>query len=140
MTFSEFRAHSEPLFKDLEILKFVDNLTLNNCIFVHDYLRGQLPQSYVKTFTRIDNTHSTDTRQACTGMLINPPCNSVNFGIKSIYKKCIYSWNKITADINHIQKSKVVNKLKTIDIDLAQLSRNKLKETIKTHLLSTYED
>ena len=91
MTFSEFRAHSEPLFKDLEILKFVDNLTLNNCIFVHDYLRGQLPQSYVKTFTRIDNTHSTDTRQACTGMLINPPCNSVNFGIKSIYKKCIYS-------------------------------------------------
>ena len=140
MTFSEFRAHSEPLFKDLEILKFVDNLTLNNCIFVHDYLRGQLPQSYVKTFTRIDNTHSTDTRQACTGMLINPPCNSVNFGIKSIYKKCIYSWNKITADINHIQKSKVVNKLKTVDIDLAQLSRNKLKETIKTHLLSTYED
>ena len=60
--------------------------------------------------------------------------------MKSIYKKCIYSWNKITADINHIQKSKVVNKLKTVDIDLAQLSRNKLKETIKTHLLSTYED
>ena len=45
MTFSEFRAHSEPLFKDLEILKFADNITLNNCIFVHDYLRGHLPQS-----------------------------------------------------------------------------------------------
>ena len=38
MTFSEFRAHSEPLFKDLEILKLVDSITLNNCIFVHDYI------------------------------------------------------------------------------------------------------
>ena len=28
MTFSEFKAHSEPLFKQLEILKFTDNITL----------------------------------------------------------------------------------------------------------------
>ena len=27
MTFSEFRAHSEPLFKKLEILKFQDSIT-----------------------------------------------------------------------------------------------------------------
>ena len=140
MTFSEFRAHSEPLFKNLEILKLVDSITLNNCIFVHDYLHGHLPQCYINTFTRIDSKHSVDTRQASTGMLINPRCNTVTFGIKSIYKKCIFSWNKLTADINYMQKSKVVNKLKTIDVDFVQLSRNKLKETITTHLLSTYDD
>ena len=140
MTFSEFRAHSEPLFKDLEILKFVDNITLNNCIFVHDYLSGHLPQSYINTFTRIDNKHSIETRQASTGMLVNPRCNTVTFGIKCIYKKCIHSWNKLTTDINHTQKSKIVNKLKTVDVDFSQLSRTKLKETIKSHLLSIYED
>ena len=105
---------------------------LNNCVFVHDYLRGNLPQSYVNTFTRIDNTHSIKTRQASTGMLVNPRCNTVTFGIKSIYKKCIHSWNKLTTDINHTQKSKIVNKLKTVDVDFSQLSRTKLKETIKS--------
>ena len=37
MTFSEFRAHSEPLFKKLEILKFRDSIAVNNCSFVYDY-------------------------------------------------------------------------------------------------------
>jgi hypothetical protein len=35
MTFSEFKAHSEPLFKKLEILKFQDSITVNNCSFVY---------------------------------------------------------------------------------------------------------
>ena len=34
MTFSDFKAHSEPLFKKIEILKFKDNIVLQNCLFV----------------------------------------------------------------------------------------------------------
>ena len=37
-------------------------------------------------------------------------------------------------------KRKYVNKLKSPDIDLLKLSRNKLKENIKEHILSKYED
>ena len=28
--------HKEPLFKKLDILKFRDNIVLNNCLFVYD--------------------------------------------------------------------------------------------------------
>ena len=34
MTFSDFNAHSEPRFKQLDILKFNDNIVLQNCLFV----------------------------------------------------------------------------------------------------------
>ena len=37
MTFSNFDAHSEPLFKEPKILKVKDNIFLQNCLFVHDY-------------------------------------------------------------------------------------------------------
>ena len=34
MTFSDFKAHSVPLFGNLKILTFNDNITLLNCLFV----------------------------------------------------------------------------------------------------------
>ena len=101
---------------------------------------GQVPQSYSNTFKRINDSHSVNTRQAITGMLKTPKYNSVNFGFKCIYNKCIESWNKFTSDINHEQNKNIVNKLTTIDIDLQGLSRNKLKQTITSHILSKYED
>ena len=140
MTFSDFKAHSEPLFKQVEILKFTDSIILQNCIFVYDYLHGNLPNSFLETFKRIDDTHDTETRQACTGMLSTPTYNSTEYGLKCIYKKCINSWNNATYEINEIEKRKYVNKLKSPDIDLLKLSRNKLKENIKEHILSKYED
>ena len=57
MTFSEFRAHSEPLFKKLEILKFQDSIAVNNCSFVYDFLNNNLPKSFVKTFIRTNDLH-----------------------------------------------------------------------------------
>ena len=50
MTFSEFKAHSEPLFKQLEILKFRDSIAVNNCLFVHDYFNNDLPLSFSNIF------------------------------------------------------------------------------------------
>ena len=73
-------------------------------------------------------------------MLSKPMYNSTEYGLKCIYKKCINSWNSITLEINEIEKRKYVNKLKSPDIDLLKLSRNNLKESIKDHILSKYED
>ena len=36
ITFSEFKAHTNPLFKALKILKFKDQIKLFNCLLVHD--------------------------------------------------------------------------------------------------------
>ena len=112
MTLSEFRAHSGPLFKQQEILKFYD-ITLFNCVFVFDYLNGNLPESFLETFHRINDSHANRTRQACTGMLSTPRYSSTEYGLKCIYKRCINSRNGL---------------------------HNKLKETITKHISSKYDE
>ena len=138
MTFSDFRAHSEPLFKQLDILKFTDNIVLQNCLFVFDYFKGNLPNSFDNNiFTRVDSSHSTETRSADLGMLSIPRYQGTSYGLKSIYKSCINSWNLLTKEI-----AKSIKKSKTKDtkIDLLNMfSRNRLKTTISKYLLSLYE-
>ena len=73
ITFSEFKAHHEPLCKQLSIVKFIDNIEISNCLFVHDFLNNNLPDSYINIFTRVDDTDSNSTtRQASTGMIHIP--------------------------------------------------------------------
>ena len=45
-TKSGFNAHTNPLFKELKILKLEDHNTLLNCLFVHDYFNKRLPKSF----------------------------------------------------------------------------------------------
>ena len=86
MTFSDFNAHSESLFKLVDILKFNYNVVLQNCLFVYDCLKGNFPSSFEFTFNRVDESHSIKTRTAETGMLSIPRFNSTTYCLKSIYK------------------------------------------------------
>ena len=140
MTFADFNAHSEPLFKQLDILKFTDNISLQNCLFVYDYLKGNLPISFIDTFNRVEAAHSTVTRMAGTGMLTIPRYNGTTYGLKSIYKNCINSWNELTCLINNTNKAKFRNKLVVPDIDLFKMyTRSILKKTILKYYISSYE-
>ena len=141
MTFSDFKAHSEPLFKDLSILKFQHSIDLANCVFVYDFLHNNLPSAFTDTFKRLAEMETNcSTRQASIGQLFKPGYNTTSFGLKCIEKRCINSWNTISFEINKINKSNYVNKLKCPDIDLSKLSRYQLKETINKHILSQYSD
>ena len=138
MTFADFKEHSEPLFKQLNILKFRDNITLQNCLFVFDFIKGNLPNSFADIFNRVDENFATGTRSAATGMLSIPRYNCTAYGLKSIYKNCINSWNMLTKDINKIEKAKSKKRDKE-DIDLSKsISKKKLKEIISEHFLSNY--
>ena len=139
MTFSEFRAHSEPLFKKLEILKFQDSIVVNNCSFVYDYLNNKLPGSFINTFIRTDDLYKYKTRQATTGKLYLPAYKTSTFGLKCIYKRCINSWNKITTELNLANKRNNINNPEITDIDLLKYSRTILKDKITKYILSTYE-
>ena len=91
VTYSAFNAHIEPLFKQVDILKFNDNIVLQNCLFVYDYLKVNLSSSFKFTFNRVKEPHSIKTRMAETGMLSIPRFNSTTYGLKSINKNCINS-------------------------------------------------
>ena len=141
LTFSDFKAHSEPLFNQLKILKFEHSIDLYNCLFVYDFLHNNLPTSYVNTFSRLDDgLVNCSTRQASIGQLFVPSYNTTAFGLKCINKRCINSWNNISYEINVINKSKHINKLNCPDIDLSKFTRNKLKDIITEHILSQYQD
>jgi hypothetical protein len=140
MTFSEFRAHSEPLFKQLEILKFRDNIAVNNCLFVYDYFSNELPVSFSNTFKITYDLYEYSTRQATTGKLYIPRYKTTTFGLKCIYKRCIDSWNKLSTEINSININNNVNTLEIKDINLLKFSRTVLKDTLTKHILSTYEE
>ena len=62
ITKSEFNAHTNPLFRELKILKLVDQITFLNCLFVHDYLNKRLPKSFDNTFVKLDEMNSINTR------------------------------------------------------------------------------
>lgn len=42
ITFSNFQAHTNPLFLRLKILKLKDIITFNTALFMHDYYQGKL--------------------------------------------------------------------------------------------------
>ena len=59
---------------------------------------------------------------AVTGQLVTN-YKTTRYGLKSIYKKCIDSWNMITSEINKTKK-------KDLNIDLLKTyTRNELKTT-----------
>ena len=69
MTNSDFNAHTDPLFKNLKILKVKDNLFLQNCLFVHDFFHDNVPNSLTDIFNNVNDTHSIITRSATDGLL-----------------------------------------------------------------------
>ena len=85
MTFSDPRANSQPLFKEQKILKVEDNIFLQNCLFVFDYFKGNLPKSFNNIFTKTENIHSIFTRNANKGIVVPNMFNTTTYGLKSIY-------------------------------------------------------
>ena len=57
ITFSEYKAHSSPLFYRLEILKLFDLIYLDNALFVYDYYTNKLPATFHDFFKSIYEVH-----------------------------------------------------------------------------------
>ena len=111
ITFAEsFRDHVSPLYKQLNLLKLRDYVTLQNLLLVHDYFNN--------------NLHNHGTRGALNGQLYVPNTESARFGRKSIKLKSILSWNEFVR--------------KFPGIDLLHCTRSKLKMIIVKHFIDNY--
>ena len=65
ITFSKPDEHSEPLFKELEILKLTDlNCYSSQCTFMYHYYYNLLPSSFETFFQSVASVHSYNTRLA----------------------------------------------------------------------------
>ena len=62
MFFRRKEAHTNPLFKDFNILKFPDKIALGNSIFIHKSFKHQLHQSFDNWFGLSSNFHTHNIR------------------------------------------------------------------------------
>ena len=96
ISFSEFRAHTSPIFKQYKILKFQDHIVLENCLLIHDFLKNNLPQSFNNYFkTTEDFYKSISTRNSKNGYIFVPHVKSTKYGPNSIKRNAISSWNNL---------------------------------------------
>ena len=133
-------SHVELLLKKLKMLKFQDNIAVNNCSFVYDYFHQNLPRSFSNIFFRAVDFYQYSTRQATSCLLYIPYFKTTTFGLKCIFKRCIDSWNQFSTEININNRINNRNNIEIKDIDLLKYSRTVLKDKLTKHILSTYND
>ena len=112
ITFADFRADSNPIYRDLNILKLRDQIAIQNCLFVHDSLNNNSPSCFSDYFNLTRQIHPLHTRNASLGCLYPKDSNTTRFGLYSITNKCISIWNALSGVLN---------------TDLATFSRYQLK-------------
>ena len=98
ITFSGFREHTSPLFKQLNLLKFTDIVYLKTAMFLHDYFNGKLPEIFDNFFSEISNIHQYNTRLASRSTYSLPQIRT-NYGKYNIKYKGPQIWNDIDESI-----------------------------------------
>ena len=118
-------THTDPLFKDSNILKFPDKIALENCIFIKKYFNQTLPTPFKNWFTLSTDSHTHNTRWSNLGCLNIPPHKTKMYGRQTVNVIAIYIWNCL----RRIHKN----------IMSYQLSLTKLKKLIKQYYFSNYD-
>ena len=126
ISFADFNAEINQLYNNHKILKIHDQITLQNCLFIHDYLNNKLPSSFNNTFCKVNQIHEIPTRNSTMGSLFIPHINTTKYGLNSIYRKSIEAWNYF------IKENKNIN--------IGDVSRTKLKTIIIDHFVHLYEN
>ena len=93
MYFLNRNAHTTPLFKDSNILKFPDKIALENCIFIKNYFNQTLPTPFKNWFTLSTDSHTHNKRWSNLVCLKTPPHKAKKYGRQSVNISAIYIWN-----------------------------------------------
>ena len=133
MNFADYREHTEPFFKKLNLLKFQDYVTLTDSLFLYSSFCGDNPTIFNGIFKKT-NDHIMKTRYSSILFKI-PSFKTIRYGKNSIINQCIYSWNSIARKVMKFQ-SEAKGKKK----ELSTLTYKNLKSLIKQYFISTYTD
>jgi len=87
ISFADFNAPTDPLFKELKILKFHDLYKCQLASLMWDYDKGTLPESLNPLFTKRSDVHSLNLRNARDDRLYIARKQTTRFGINSFSHK-----------------------------------------------------
>ena len=92
-----FRAHTEPIFKDLKILKLSDKIAFARSVFMHQYKNKKLPISFSDIFTDITCSDELQTRHNDYNF-VNKPAKK-KYLESFPYKMFVSNWNHLSIDL-----------------------------------------
>ena len=95
INFSPFNACTTSLFKNCNILKFVDIINVEWYIFVNNCFNMDSFSIFTENFKLASAAHSYNTRSTKNGLLLVPSYNSVRFGRQSIIHSTTLTWNHL---------------------------------------------
>ena len=124
MNFAPCNAQTTPLFKNCNILKFADIITVESCIFINNCFNRDSFSIFNENFRLVSTMHSYNTRSARNGLLFVPSYNTVRFGRKSII-------HFTTLTSNHLQD-------KLTEFNFLNLTPKSLKILLVKFFISEY--
>ena len=124
INFANYREPTSKLYQKSEILKFKDNITLNNYLYVHNSLNRRLPTALLDKFSYLHDSHQYFTRNSALQCVKLPTSRTLVYGIDSITGKSSRAWNYMQINCS--------------SDNLHLLSRNACKKIIKQFYLDSY--
>ncbi len=100
LNFANYRDDSDPHYVKNKIIKINDYVQLQNCLFVYDFLKETLPDSFNDYFTKTKDIYTTETVGSTLGCLFTPFTHTTRYGLNSITRRCITSWNFFSRHFN----------------------------------------
>ena len=95
ISFAKFRDPVDILYKNSKILKFKDNISLNNYLYVHDSLNRKLPFALLDKFNHLHKVHNHKTRNSLFQCVTLPSNRTIVYGIHSIMSMSARTWNRL---------------------------------------------
>ena len=101
MNFCPPRTSATPLFKSCEILKLADYVSLQDFLYIHDNLKGNLPLSLTENFSFVNTVNNT--RSEMYHQLDKLRTRTILYGTHSIKSRSVEIWNFIN-ELFHTEK------------------------------------
>ena len=98
ITFSSYNEHSSPLFKDLNVVKLSDIITLQLAVFMYKFHNNLLPSVFDSYFNSVRMLHNYNTRLSSKMTYVIPKVRT-NYGTFNIRFQGAKVWNDISDDI-----------------------------------------
>ena len=93
IAFSDFDAHTSPLFFELKLLKLQDHIKLQTLYFMHQFFTGKLPKIFDSFFIKTSDKHNVNTRCATRTTFYVPKIRT-NYGKFNIRYNGPKLWNE----------------------------------------------
>ena len=124
INFASYYDSRNPLYKNIRVLKFEDQIKIQNFLLAHDFFNNNLPDTFNNLFSLVNNSHNRNTRAAAKNHFRPPKVRTSIYGLKSITYQSVTYWNKFNL---LFENSSLFNKSKVL-----------CKRIIYNHILNSY--